>query len=36
MSHLMLMMLISLVPFPILAIVILANRWMKSNHEATS
>jgi hypothetical protein len=36
MSPLMWMMLISLVPFPVLAIVILADRWLKTNHEAIS
>jgi hypothetical protein len=36
MSPLMLMMLLSLVPFPVLAIVILADRWLKTNHEAIS
>ena len=30
MSHLMLMILISLVPFPVLLIAVLANRWMKT------
>ena len=30
MSHLMLMLLLSLVPFPVLAIAILADRWMKA------
>jgi hypothetical protein len=34
MSPLMMLMLISLVPFPILAIVILADHWMRPNHEA--
>ena len=34
MSPLMLMMLVTLVPFPVLAILILANRWLKTNHEA--
>ena len=34
MSPLMWMMLISLVPFPVLAVVILADRWLKTNHEA--
>lgn len=36
MSPLMWMMLISLAPFPVLAIVILADRWLKTNHEAIS
>lgn len=36
MSPLMWMMLISLVPFPVLAVVILADRWLKSNREAIS
>jgi hypothetical protein len=36
MSPLMLMMLLTLVPFPILAIAILANRWIKPNREAMS
>jgi hypothetical protein len=36
MSPLMWMMLISLVPFPVLAVVILADRWLKTNHEAIS
>lgn len=36
MSPLMWMMLISLVPFPVLAVVILADRWLKANHEAIS
>lgn len=34
MSPLMSLMLITLVPFPILALVILADRWVRSNHEA--
>lgn len=34
MSHLMLMMLLSLVPFPILVIAVLANRWMKTTQRA--
>ena len=36
MSPLMLIMLISLVPFPILAVVILADRWMRPNQAAIS
>jgi len=36
MSPLMWMMLISLVPFPVLAVVILADCWLKTNHEAIS
>lgn len=36
MSPLLWMMLISLVPFPVLAVVILADRWLKPNHEAIS
>lgn len=35
MSPLMTMMLLSVVPFPILVIAILAERWMKSHHQAT-
>lgn len=31
MSPLMLMMLLSLVPFPVLAIAVLADRWLKGN-----
>ena len=34
MSPLMSLMLITLVPFPILVLVILADRWVRSNHEA--
>jgi len=34
MSPLMSLMLITLVPFPILALVILVDRWVRSNHEA--
>lgn len=34
MSPLMSLMLITLVPFPILALVILADRWVRSNREA--
>ena len=34
MSPLMLLMVISLVPFPILALVILADRWVRPNHQA--
>lgn len=36
MSHLMLMLLLSLVPFPILVIAILADRWLKAHHTAAS
>jgi len=36
MSPLMLMMLLSLVPFPVLAIAVLANRWMKTANKAIS
>ena len=36
MSHLMLMLLVSLVPFPILVIAILADRWLKAPHKAAS
>jgi hypothetical protein len=37
MSTLMYIMLVSLLPFPILIILVLAERWMKPNHEqATS
>ena len=34
MSPLMLIMLLSLVPFPVLAIAVLANRWMKTANKA--
>lgn len=36
MSHLMLMLLLSLVPFPVLAIAILTDRWMKATHKTAS
>jgi hypothetical protein len=36
MSPLMLMMLLSLVPFPVLAVAILADRWMKASHRGVS
>ena len=36
MSPLMMMLLLSLVPFPILAVAIIADRWLKSAHKATS
>ena len=36
MSPLLFMMLLSLVPFPVLAIVILADRWMKGTQKAVS
>jgi nitrate reductase NapE component len=36
MSPLMLMLLLSLVPFPVLAVAILAERWLKATQKATS
>jgi hypothetical protein len=36
MSPLMLMLLFTLVPFPVLAIAIVADRWLKSAPKATS
>ena len=36
MSPLLLMLLLSLVPFPVLAIAIVADRWMKAPHKAVS
>jgi hypothetical protein len=36
MSPLMLMLLLSLVPFPILVVAILAERWLKATQKATS
>jgi hypothetical protein len=36
MSALMLMLLLSLVPFPILAVAILADRWSKTTQKAVS
>ena len=34
MSPLLLMLLLSLVPFPVLAIAIVADRWIKAPHKA--
>jgi hypothetical protein len=36
MSPLMLVLLVSLVPFPLLALVVLAERWMKPARDTTS
>ena len=36
MSPLLLMLLLSLVPFPVLAIAIVADRWMKITHKTVS
>jgi hypothetical protein len=36
MSPLMLMLLLSLVPFPILAVAILADRWLNATQKASS
>jgi hypothetical protein len=36
MSPLMLMLILSLVPFPVLAIAILAERWLKATQKAAS
>ena len=36
MSPLLLMLLLSLVPFPVLAIAVVADRWMKATHKAVS
>lgn len=36
MSPLMLMLVLTLVPFPVLAIAILADRWSKATQKATS
>jgi hypothetical protein len=36
MSPLLLLMLISLVPFPVLAVVIVADRWIRQHREALS
>lgn len=36
MSPLMLMLLLSLVPFPVLAVAILAERWLKATQKAAS
>lgn len=36
MSPLLLMLLLSLVPFPVLAIAIVAERWMKATHKTVS
>jgi hypothetical protein len=36
MSPLMLMLLLSLIPFPVLAIAILADRWLRATQKAVS